>query len=150
MGLIRDTAELEPKTREAVERGIAALKALGIRHWVNETYRMQITQDAYYAQGREPVGAVNAKRRGAGLWLITEAENKTVVTNAKKSKHTERKAVDIYPMTAKGEPWYKAPKSEFDKIAGVMKMFDLEWGGDWTNPKTGASGWDCPHYQRKE
>jgi peptidoglycan LD-endopeptidase CwlK len=143
MSLIRDIARLEPRTRDAAEKALAALKGVGIKVWVNETLRTPETQAAYYAQGREPVDAVNAKRRGAGLWLITQAENR-VITQTLKSKHLEGKAIDLVPMAADGGPNWGADKREYLKIADVVKLFGFDWGGDW------AGSWDKPHFQIKE
>ena len=144
MSLIRDIARLEPKTRDAAEKALAALAGVGVKVWVNETLRLPETQAAYYAQGREPVEAVNAKRRGAGLWLITAEENTKTITQTLKSKHLEGKALDVVPLGADGGPNWAATKSEYQKIADVMKLFGFEWGGDW------KGSWDQPHYQIKE
>lgn len=44
-------------------------------------------QTALYAQGREPLVNVNALRKIAGLWLITEEENKRIITWTMNSEH---------------------------------------------------------------
>lgn len=144
MGLNRKIQDLEPVTRDMVEKGIAILKAQGIRYFINETRRSVAVQTAYYSQGRKPLGEVNALRAVAGLWAITEAENKRIVTGTLKSKHIEGKAIDIVPADRDGNPLWNAPEASWKAISIVMKSAGLEWGGDW------AGAWDKPHYQRKE
>lgn len=144
MALNRKTQDLEPVTRDMVEKGIAILKAQGIRFFVNETRRSNAVQSAYFAQGRESLDRVNALRAIAGLWPITESENSRKVTNTLKSKHIEGKAVDIVPADRDGNPLWNAPKQAWEAIAVVMKSTGLEWGGDW------AGAWDKPHYQRRD
>ena len=144
MGLNRKLEDLEPKTRESAVKGVAILKAQGVRYWINETRRTLAIQEAYYAQGRQPREKVNAMRARAGLWLISEAENKTIVTSTLKSKHIEGKALDICPADKDGSPLWNAPKEEWQKISDVMKIVGFEWGGDW------AGSWDRPHYQLRE
>ena len=41
---------------------------------------------------------VNAAREKAGLYLLSEAENKKTVTNTRKSRHFNGEAVDIAPV----------------------------------------------------
>lgn len=144
MGLIRDTSRLEPRTREAAEKALASLAAIGVKVWVNETLRLPETQAAYYAQGREGVDQVNAKRRGAGLWSITAQENTKTITQTLNSKHLVGKAIDVVPLAADGGPNWGADRAEYQKIADVMKLYGFEWGGDW------KGSWDQPHYQIKE
>jgi hypothetical protein len=143
MGLIRDVSRLEPRTREAAEKALAALAGVGIKVWINETLRLQSTQDCYYAQGREPVEKVNAMRRGIGLWAITDAENR-IITHTRNSLHIVGKAIDIVPVGKGGGPDWNAPKDKYQSIADIMKLFGFEWGGDWKGFV------DCPHYQIKE
>ena len=51
---------------------------------VDRTYQ---EQTAIFAQGREPLETVNALRKIAGLWLISEEENKNCVTWTMNSEH---------------------------------------------------------------
>ena len=143
MGLIRDVSKLEPRTREAAEKALAAIAGVGLKVWINETLRTPLTQQAYYAQGREPIDKVNAKRLGAGLWMITLPENR-VITQTLKSKHLEGKAIDLVPMNKDGGPDWKATKDKYQSIADIMKLFGFDWGGDWKGFV------DCPHFQIKE
>jgi len=144
MGLIRDVSRLEPRTREAAEKALAALAGVGIKVWINETLRLQSTQDCYYAQGREPVEKVNLMRRGIGLWAITAEENKRTVTNTRNSLHIVGKAIDLVPMDKKGGPNWGAKKDAYQGIADIMKLFGFDWGGDWKGFV------DCPHFQIKD
>ena len=141
MGLHRDIGLLEPKTREAAEKALAAIAAVGIKVWVNETLRDQPVQDAYYAQGREPLDAINVKRKAAGLANIGAGESKNIVTHAKVSRHTTGTAIDIYPAGKAGEARWAAPESDYKKFADIMKLFGFNWGGDWPDFK------DLPHFE---
>jgi peptidoglycan LD-endopeptidase CwlK len=144
MGLNRNLSDLEPKTKKAAEQGVAILKAQDIRFYVSETRRTREVQAAYFAQGRQPLAQVNALRSIAGLWPITEKENAKQITQTLKSKHIDGKAIDICPADKAGGPLWNAPKTEYQKIAVVMKSVGFEWGGDWKGFE------DCPHYQIKE
>lgn len=150
MALIRDINSLTPAARDAAEKGLAILKARGIRFFVNETLRTRATQEAYHAQGRQPLAQVNALRSAAGLWPLTPAENKKTITDTLISKHMSGRAIDICPADLDGNPRWKAPQAEWEAIAVVMKSVGFEWGGDWNRPRAGVMGWDAPHYQLKE
>lgn len=141
MALIRDLARLAPDVRDKAEQAVAVLKAQDIRFFINETLRLPATQKAYFAQGRESLDRVNVMRQTAGLWPLTEAENKKRVTNTLNSVHLTGRAIDICPADKAGNPLWNAPRPEWEKIAVVMKSLGFEWGGDWKN------GWDQPHYQ---
>jgi hypothetical protein len=145
MPLIRDPLQLVPPCRDAAIKALAACNAMSLRIFVNETLRSQNVQDAYYLQGRDTLENVNLARMKAGLRIIGVGENQHMITWTHKSKHTEGKAMDIYPMDKYGKILWGAPKSEFQKIADVIKPFGFDWGGDWEPAKQ-----DLPHFQWRE
>jgi hypothetical protein len=59
---------------------------------VFEGLRTRAIQAAYYAQGREPLEAVNMKRKAAGLYLLTAEKQNYKITWTMNSKHLERYA----------------------------------------------------------
>lgn len=143
MGLIRDLNKLSPACKDAAEKAIAILNAQGVKYWVNETLRTKAVQNAYFAQGRQPLAQVNALREDAGLWPLTPDENKKIVTKTTTSIHFTGNAIDICPADKHGNPRWNAPRYEYEKIAIIMKSCGFEWGGDWKD------SWDQPHYQLK-
>lgn len=138
--------QLLPEVQDAIEKAIAIMKAQGIRHVVTSTYRSVDEQKALYAQGRQSLESVNALRSGAGMYPISESENKYTVTNCdgvnKKSLHQSRKAVDIVPADKNGNPlWPDNTSPMWVPIALIMKSCGFQWGGDWKDFP------DYPHYQ---
>jgi peptidoglycan L-alanyl-D-glutamate endopeptidase CwlK len=153
MSLIRSLTSLDPAFQPRAAEFINRLKEAGLAYTVLETLRTTAVQTAYYAQGREPLEAVNAKRTLAGLWLITAEENRKVITQTMKSVHMDGKALDVVPLMRDGSiPWNIATQ----EIADLWKQFGeigrsagLEWGGDWKPLDRWGIGWDPPHYQAK-
>jgi peptidoglycan L-alanyl-D-glutamate endopeptidase CwlK len=114
-------------------------------------------QSAIYAQGREPLAAVNAKRKAAGMGPIDANTNKLKVTNAQAglSIHNFGLAVDILLIVdtnrdGKFETASWDTKSDFDgdgisdwmEVVQIFKRYGWEWGGDWKSFK------DLPHFQK--
>jgi peptidoglycan L-alanyl-D-glutamate endopeptidase CwlK len=58
----------------------------GIPFGLSCVIRSRAEQDSFYAQGREPLSDVNAKRMTAGMSVITQDQNK-IVTHTKESRH---------------------------------------------------------------
>ena len=143
---------LQDSVRPAFESFATRLDKAGHRYKIQETYRTQEVQDAYFAQGRESLDSINELRKVAKLHLIGEAESKRIITSARYSVHQDRRAADIVPVLANGMiPWdygkYKALWLEF----GTLGMeCGLEWGGHtvWTPLLSCGLGWDPPHYQK--
>jgi hypothetical protein len=166
------SVKLEDLVEPAKSKAIAALdemKTAGIQVVVTYTLRTFAEQAALYAQGREPLPAVNSLRANAGLPAITEylgkdkkvhSDNDYTVTNADgvataqggkgRSVHQLGKAIDIVPDMDSGEkqvPGWPAPSDpRWKKISDIMKKHGFEWGGDWTIAKDGIDP-DYPHYQ---
>jgi hypothetical protein len=107
-----------------------------------------VVQDAYYAQGREPLEQVNTLRKKAGLYLIKDREN-IIITRACISNHTGGRAVDICPEIAgkPGYPWWTAPQEVWERRMGKLaEQCGLDWcaGG---SAATWGKGWDNPHFE---
>jgi hypothetical protein len=153
MALIRSLNSLDPAFQSQAAEFINRLKEAGLAYTVLETLRTLAVQTAYYAQGREPLEAVNKKRTLAGLWLITVEENKRVVTHAVRSVHMDGRALDVVPLTINGSiPWVIATQEIADlwkKFGEIGQSVGLEWGGGWKPLDRWGIGWDPPHYQAK-
>lgn len=107
---------LQPYTTKLIEE----CKKQGINIKITETYRSQARQDYLYAQGRTRAG--------------------NIVTNAKTSVHSSRKAFDVC-INVKGQEYDDKLLKQVGKI-GVS--LGLEWGGNWSTFK------DSPHFQMLE
>lgn len=145
---MRDIESLTPSMQVKARALVASLKASGIAHAIIETRRTAAVQRAYYAQGRQPLEDVNRLRRDAGLYLLSEAENKRIITKTLNSRHLDGEAFDIVPLNAAGKPWWNAPSEIWKRIGELGESVGLEWGGRW-GATDKALGWDCPHFQDK-
>ncbi len=145
----RMIAELAPKAQETFTSMCGKLDAaLGDDSYiVFEGRRTLVTQEAYYAQGRSTLAEVNAKRKKAGLYLLTSENQNYKITWTLKSKHLDGLAMDILPMDARGNPtWDLAHyRRQFDAIAECGRAAGLECGADWDDAYK-----DWPHYEMKE
>ena len=114
--------------------------------------RTRAEQEAFYAQGREDLEAVNAKRMTAGMSAITEAQNR-IVTHAKESRHFpdasgHSRAFDIFIMKDGKLPTWDLKYDgqddgvpDYQQAAEIGRKCGLECGAFWT----GFHDW--PHYQ---
>lgn len=121
----------------------------GLKIGLNETARSKAVQDAYYARGRQPVAAVQALYKAAGLYAIGAAEAQQKNTNAKfgQSAHTITPlsaAFDIKTTNAAGQ-YIDSPAT----CKAFWLLFQAEaksqnvavtWGGTFPSP-------DMPHIQ---
>ena len=131
--------ELLPNIALKVNLALHDLDSHGVWYFISETYRSQEVQDAYYAQGRKSLDVVNVLRLKAGLRVIGVVENSKIITNTKISKHTSRKAIDIYPCKVAGQPLWSAKKEDFQPIANAFKRQGFDWGGDWNKPDSSGN-----------
>jgi hypothetical protein len=83
----RSVDDLTPAARDACLEWQKRCLAIGILVHVVCTLRTYLEQVAYYAQHREPLGAVNVKRAAAGMGPITEAQNANYATHTMHSRH---------------------------------------------------------------
>lgn len=145
---------LDELTNDMADRALDFLHDLrdnDIAVAVVETYRPQKVQDAFFAQGREPLEKVNALRAEAGLGPINAATNKQQITRATLSKHTKREAMDVVPIRPNGEwDWDTRSPTAIARwlvIGETARRHGLRWGGDWKDNPTDVLGWDCPHVE---
>lgn len=146
---------LHPVLQRRVIAFLNECKKSGLKVAVIETTRTAEVQAAYYAQGRQPLHVVNDLRIAAGLWEITEKENKKTVTNCdgykNKSNHQVKSdgygyAVDIVPVDDRGRVLWSAPQQTWEEIGLIGERCGLDWcaggrGAIW------GKGWDNPHYE---
>jgi hypothetical protein len=143
---------LLPSVLPYFEAFIRLLDTSGLRYAILEVLRTAEVQEAYYAQGREPLDSVNAKRKKLGLYLLGEAEGKRIVTYARHSIHQDRRAADIVPVLEDGKiPWdYMKYQELWSRFGRLGTDAGLEWGGGktWTPLLPCGMGFDPPHYQK--
>ncbi len=144
MSICRDIDSLTPEMAKRTKATMMELKKTNIDAVVFETTRSQGVQNAYYAQGREPLKKVNELRLKEGLYPITEKENKNVITQTLKSRHIGGGAVDIVPVSKDGGIWWNAPFEVWESIGLIAEKNGLDWcfagkGNQWK--------WDLPHYE---
>lgn len=115
-----DVKELVAYLQPYVSKLIEECKKQGINIKITETYRSQVRQDYLYAQGRTRPGSI--------------------VTNAKTSVHTSRKAFDVC-INVKGKEY---DNDLLKRVGALGESIGLEWGGNWSTFK------DSPHFQMLE
>jgi peptidoglycan L-alanyl-D-glutamate endopeptidase CwlK len=157
MGVISAMTKLDPQARVKLENFLGELTRWGLKHRVTETLRTQEVQEAYFAQGREPLDVVNTKRKTAGLPPISSGENQRTITNADgvkfPSSHQSGKAVDLFPLNINGGIWWGfTPQDQvwlalMQLIGAVAKKHGLIWGGDWKKDPKDLIGWDPWHVE---
>ena len=151
-------SDLEPGLEQKARRFLHECMLKGIPVHVTCTGRSEKEQQALYAQGREPLDAVNAKRKAVGLWMLREEENKRPVTWTLESRHiihfdpetgnalNRARAFDVAIVKDKQFVWdLKADVNEdgipdYEEIGMIGEACGLVWGGRWDKP-------DRPHFQ---
>ena len=136
---MKDLELLKEPFLSKVKLFLAELDRVGFKYAISETLRTPAVQAAYFAQGRKPLDEVNKLRVAAGLWKITEAENKNKITWTLKSKHLEGLAIDLVP-TKDGKLWWNAPDSLWKQMSDISDQFDIESGYTWKTK-------DSPHFE---
>jgi hypothetical protein len=112
------------------------------------TYRTPAEQQALYAQGREGLDAVNAKRAAVGLPPISPEQNEKV-TWTLRSRHTRfpSQAIDVVPAIDPDGP--EGPLKvivdyndigRFRPLVSLAEKVGLVSGGGWGKP-------DWPHIE---
>jgi len=142
----RMLAELDQEAQPFFKEFLEHLdNALGdTQYIVFEGRRKESVQKAYYAQGREPLDAVNAKRAAAGLYQLRSEKDNYQITWTLKSKHIDGLAMDVLPVDGAGNPkWDLAHyRDTFEIIRDCGFAAGLICGADWPVPQT-----DWPHYE---
>ena len=154
-------ARIDPKNRAAnvhpeLKRRLGlldgALAARGLQARITDGLRTFAHQNAIFAQGREPVAAVNALRKAAGLSPISAEEAGRKVTGVRGggSNHNYGLAVDMYPVVngqivldpAKLSASAREVFRETQLAIGEeSERLGMTWGGRWKKLV------DTPHVQ---
>ncbi len=139
---MNDPAKLTPEARALYYAHQAALEAEGIEARPTCTLRTLAEQTALYAQGRQPLEVVNNLRKVAGLWPITEAENRKKVTGTMHSRHLAgedglSRAYDLVIIKNGTASW---DPSDYMRAAEIGRALGLDCGAFWERP-------DFPHFQ---
>lgn len=147
--------DMSPELLPLYIKHAEAMMAAGIRFKLTTVIRTRAEQEAFYAQGREPLEEVNAKRMTAGMRAITEKEN-VIVTHTKNSRHFPdaegyAHAYDIAVMKNEDDGgavhWDLKYDGQGDghpdyiQAAEIGRRCGLECGAFWENFH------DYPHYQ---
>jgi len=99
------------------------------------TIRTADEQLAYFAQARKSTKAVNELRKSAGLYPITPAENKKVITSVLTSVHEFGFAVDFVIMKEGAAIWEikadlnKNDIPDYEEAGKIAEECGLTWGG---------------------
>ena len=145
MGVIRDINALKPELAKRTRAFLQALKTEDIEAAVIETLRLPATQEAYYAQGRKLLAYVNELRKKAGLYELSEKENRNIVTKTLQSRHFGGNAVDIAPIK-NGRVWWTAPQDVWERMGKIGEECGLDWCAGGYGQVWGR-GWDNPHFE---
>lgn len=141
----RKLGDLKPYAAAKATAALAELKRDGVLCTVTYTLRTTEEQQALYAQGREPLEVVNAKRAKCGMYKLSENENTYTVTNCDGvrtiSRHQTGVALDVVPLVGGRAVWPPNGDPRWPKIARAFKAHGFTWGGDWKDFP------DFPHYQ---
>lgn len=148
----RDLNLLTPTMKEFAIQLQKECTAAGIPIVITCTARTLLEQCALYVQGREPLEVVNTVRKAAGMYALTDSENKRRVTWLLKSAHlidrdneTTRddfaKALD-FAIVKKGKAVWDLKVNinnneipDYQEVGAIAKKIrpDIIWGGDWKN-----------------
>lgn len=115
---VADLQLLEPVTRDAVQRILAAASAQNIKLLVFETYRSQERQTELFNQGASKLQKVGVHHFGLACDLVKDIN---------------------------GEPSWKG---DFSFLKDLAEANGLIWGGDWGNDTVVHSFVDSDHVQR--
>lgn len=143
--------QMTPALQALYEKFYMEMFAAGLPFELNEVLRTKAVQMAYYAQHRGPLAEVNAERKRAGLYPITEADNSYCVTWTLNSRHFAGKdglarAFDIRLLKYNKPHWEtkwdgnKNSVPDYLEAARIGASVGLVAGGLWGKP-------DFPHFQ---
>lgn len=132
----RDPEKLHPVVRRKYNAFIDAARVQGIPFILTQTDRLQKEQDAFYAQGREPLPVVNAFRDLAGLPHIGPVENEKIITEVRVSTHQFGMAFDVALKNQKGGVHWNVKAdinekggSDYNELGELGESLGLIWGG---------------------
>ena len=145
-------AQMNPELKRLFLLFKQIMDSMGNPFLLREVLRTPLVQEAYYAQGREPLAAVNAKRKAAGIAPIGESENKYCITWTHNSRHFAGpdglgSAFDIV-LLKNGQPTWDTKWDandqdlvpEYLEAARIGHEVGLDAGGLWTKRP------DYPHF----
>lgn len=153
----RALSDLEPGLEAKARLFLKLCAERGLPVHITCTGRTEAEQLALYAQGREPLAAVNEKRSACGLWSLKEEENR-IVTWTMESRHLVKfdqatgallrkaRAFDVAIVKDKQFIWeLKVDVNDNDipdwnELGALGEECGLVWGGRWKRP-------DRPHFQ---
>ena len=145
----RKLEDLHPESRKKSTEFLKKAKSEGIDVLVYCTYRSEEEQQVLYMQGRLnrfgiTLEELNRKRRELGLWELSPAEAKRIVTNAKpwQSAHQFGVAIDLVPLHGGKPAW--SDVETYKRLGEIAKEFELEWAGKWKRFR------EMPHFQDSE
>lgn len=115
---------LKPKVKKSAEMLIEECKKSNYQITIVQTLRTIEEQNALYAQGRTKPGNIVTYAKGG------------------ESFHNFGVAFDFCPVVNGKLDWNNLDL--FKKVGSIGKSLGLEWGGDWSSPKT-----DLPHFEYK-
>lgn len=151
MPIHREIDKLEQNTAALAKLFIKKLEERGIRYRIIETLRDKVTQEAYWARGREPYETVVEKYKAAGLQPPSPEEANMIITKTKNSKHLLGKAIDIVPVRSSGTiPWVIKDASDaalWLEFGEIGESCGFLWGGRWEPRDKWGIGWDPAHYE---
>lgn len=128
----------------------ARMGEAGIPFALNCVLRTEAEQEAFYAQGREPIEKVNELRKAAGMYILMDVSENIIVTYTKRSLHFpgpdgKSRAWDIMILRGNKKPtWDKKWDGDNDGIpdyqeaASIGRVLGLRVGADWG---------DYPHFE---
>lgn len=135
MGQQRDIKLLCPVVREKTDIFMKECERAGTPVMLVETLRTPLTHMAYWAQGRDSLAGVNAKRTNAGLWEITVEENAHEITWVIESVHLYGCGIDI-ALLVNGKPSWNVKTDinedgikDYEGIGLIGESLGFEWGG---------------------
>ena len=145
MGIINDMGKLDTRFQPIAEWIIMhAFMEYDTKLIVNETLRQDNVQQAYYAQGRQPLEQVNELRKSAGLYLIDANDNQSIITNmphvATDHGHGAGLAMDVVPdgnWDAQESKWQVIGSCVDDANKNFQEILTKDnakifWGNNWT------------------
>lgn len=148
--------KLHPKLRAEALAIYAEICAAGLSIRVTFTLRTVAEQDCLYAQGRQPMAAINALRQAANLPAIGKTDAATRVTKASGglSWHNYGLALDIALLLDNRQvSWNESLDLNHDgmkdwiQVTQIFMKHGWEWGGGPAFIKAGIR--DAPHYQKR-
>jgi peptidoglycan LD-endopeptidase CwlK len=137
---------VHPLLAQKIRQLAQMLSAEGLEIRVAEGLRLWSVQQAYFAQGREPLDIVNEMRRRAFLQPIDTVANIRRITNAPPgySQHQFGLAVDCDPDDPTRGGYqidWNADHPQWKRMEQVGVSLGLESGANWVRL------FDAPHFQ---